>query len=30
MGNEISINKIGFEDVQFAIQQNYVIINKNV
>tara|TARA_Y100000992_G_C21256367_1_gene488748 strand:- start:1380 stop:1793 length:414 start_codon:yes stop_codon:yes gene_type:complete len=27
MGNEISINKIGFEDVQFAIQQNYVIIN---
>ena len=27
MGNEISINKIGYEDVQYAINNNYLIIN---
>lgn len=27
MGNEISINKIGYEDVQYAINNNYIIIN---
>lgn len=27
MGNEISISKIGYEDVQYAIKNNYIIIN---
>jgi len=27
MGNEISINKIGYEDVQYAINNNFIIIN---
>lgn len=27
MGNEMSINKIGYEDVQYAINNNFVIIN---
>mgnify|MGYP001094715296 FL=1 len=27
MGNEISISKIGYEDVQYAIKNGYLIIN---
>ena len=27
MGNEMSINKIGYEDVQYGINNNFVIIN---
>ena len=27
MGNEISINKVGYEDVQYAINKGYLIIN---
>ena len=27
MGNQLSINKINYEDVQYAIKNNYIIIN---
>ena len=27
MGNEISINKVGYEDIQYAIKNGYLLIN---